>query len=627
MTALVSSGIGAPWGMTVDSTGNVYFIDQTNKLVKKWTRATNAVTTLDFSASPFGAAGPSGIAVDGSGNVYVSDRANNVVKKWTAPSTVVTLDFTASPPLQPGQLALDSANNLYVADSGHNAVEKWTAPNVVATVDFSSSPNASVSGVAVDAGGDVYVSDQISGKVKERAIATGTVTTIVVIPQPGQLAVDGSGNVYVANPDANAITKWTAATQTAASLIASGLSGPLGVAVDADENVYVADSGNNRVLEKPRAFLDPTAKSETFAAGTDALPAVLPTDTNLLAPFAPTSDSLWLTVGTISSGVVNFNFALNASTSILNGHLTVLGVSIPVQQAADTPATIAINSGDNQSATVNTAFANPLQVIVKDAVNNPISGVTVIFAPPFSGPSCNLGVNVATTDSSGLAAAGPPFALTAAGTYHVTASAELSSAPFFTLTNLPGPATHLTVTPSTNSVTAGNSFSLTVTARDQYNNVATGYTGTAHFTSTDGGGSVVLPNSYTFVSGDNGVHTFTNGVTLVTAGSQSVTATDVGTSTITGNTGSIVVTPAAATHLAIGPQPSATATAGVAFATQPVVQLEDQFGNLIATDSTHTVTASRGSHGTASLQGSNLTVTLTPARPPSAACSTTKRRP
>src|SRR5207248_560575 len=52
------------------------------------------------------------------------------------------------------------------------------------------------------------------------------------------------------------------------------------------------------------------------------------------------------------------------------------------------------------------------------------------------------------------------------------------------------------------------------------------------------------------------------------------------------------------------------ATAGVAFSTQPVVKEEDVFGNVITSDSTHTVTAARGNHGTASLQGSPLTVTL-----------------
>ena len=54
----------------------------------------------------------------------------------------------------------------------------------------------------------------------------------------------------------------------------------------------------------------------------------------------------------------------------------------------------------------------------------------------------------------------------------------------------------------------------------------------------------------------------------------------------------------------------ATAIAGVTFTTQPVVEEEDAYGNLITGDKTHTVTAVRGSIGTAALQGGNLTITL-----------------
>ena len=62
----------------------------------------------------------------------------------------------------------------------------------------------------------------------------------------------------------------------------------------------------------------------------------------------------------------------------------------------------------------------------------------------------------------------------------------------------------------------------------------------------------------------------------------------------------------------VGRDPAAlsTATAGQALRTQPVVEEEDQYGNVITGDSTNTVTAARGSLGTSSLQGSNLTVTL-----------------
>src|SRR5262249_18138591 len=107
-------------------------------------------------------------------------------------------------------------------------------------------------------------------------------------------------------------------------------------------------------------------------------------------------------------------------------------------------------------------------------------------------------------------------------------------------------ATHYSVNASVSSVTAGNAFNVTGTDLDAYGNTDTGYTGTVHFTSSDN--QAILPSSYSFVGGDSGVHTFTNGVTLKTAGSQTITGTDTVTSSITGATSSITVNHASSTH-------------------------------------------------------------------------------
>ncbi len=82
-----------------------------------------------------------------------------------------------------------------------------------------------------------------------------------------------------------------------------------------------------------------------------------------------------------------------------------------------------------------------------------------------------------------------------------------------------GPATSLQVTGFPSPITAGTAGTSTVTAKDANGNTAIGYTGTVHFTSSDGAAS--LPANYTFVSGDNGARTFTNGATLNTGGTQS----------------------------------------------------------------------------------------------------------
>src|SRR5207302_304547 len=110
--------------------------------------------------------------------------------------------------------------------------------------------------------------------------------------------------------------------------------------------------------------------------------------------------------------------------------------------------------------------------------------------------------------------------------------------------------------PST--TTAGVAGSFTVTAKDPYSNIVTGYTGTIHFTSSDI--QAILPANYTFTSGDAGHHNFS--ATLKTAGSQSLTATDTVTNTITGAQTGIIVNAAAASTLVVSGFPSSI-TAGV----------------------------------------------------------------
>ena len=142
------------------------------------------------------------------------------------------------------------------------------------------------------------------------------------------------------------------------------------------------------------------------------------------------------------------------------------------------------------------------------------------------------------------------------------------------ITVSPGAATHFTVTTPANA-TAGTAFNFTVTALDAFNNTATSYTGTVHFTSSDplatsGAG---LPANYTFVAGDNGVHIFS--ATLKTAGSKTITATDTGTPSITGTSNSVQVAPGLITHFLVTAPASASANTAFNF----TVTAQDLFNN------------------------------------------------
>ncbi len=192
-----------------------------------------------------------------------------------------------------------------------------------------------IPGVAVDGAGNVYFADGGNNAVKEWMAASNTVTTLVSsgLYQTLGVAVDGSGNVYVADTFNNAIKEWVAASNTVTTLVSSGLYMPYGVAVDGSGNVYIADFGNKAIKELPRAFVDPTAKTEPASGGSDTLPAVLPATANLTGPFAPVSDSPWLTITGVTNGVVSFAFTANNFLS-RTAHIIVLNQSITVTQLA-----------------------------------------------------------------------------------------------------------------------------------------------------------------------------------------------------------------------------------------------------------------------------------------------------
>jgi hypothetical protein len=123
-------------------------------------------------------------------------------------------------------------------------------------------------------------------------------------------------------------------------------------------------------------------------------------------------------------------------------------------------------------------------------------------------------------------------------------------------------------------------FQLSVTARDKFGNIATGYRGTIHF--TGGGAGATFPPDYTFTASDNGFHTFT--VTIAATGSQTITASDTvtvtppnsPTFTLTGATSIYVIPQPASTLVVTTP---ASVAAGTSFSFTVTVQ--DTSGNTV----------------------------------------------
>jgi hypothetical protein len=122
--------------------------------------------------------------------------------------------------------------------------------------------------------------------------------------------------------------------------------------------------------------------------------------------------------------------------------------------------------------------------------------------------------------------------------------------------------------------TAGSAGSFTVTLKDSYGNIASGYTGTVHFSSSDK--QAVLPANHTFTAGDAGDYTFS--VTFKTAGTQSITVTDTATASITGTDAGITVVGSAVAKKFVLTAP-ANFQAGASFSL--TLTVEDAYGNVI----------------------------------------------
>jgi hypothetical protein len=146
----------------------------------------------------------------------------------------------------------------------------------------------------------------------------------------------------------------------------------------------------------------------------------------------------------------------------------------------------------------------------------------------------------------------------------------------------PAAAVKLQVADFPSPVVAGTDGAVTVTALDPYNNVATGYAGTVHLSSSDP--KADLNPDYTFTAADGGVASL--GAVLYTAGTQSITVTDLADGSVTGSQSGIVVNPAALSALLVAgfPSPITVGTPGPF-----TVTAQDVYGNTV-TDYTGTVT-------------------------------------
>jgi hypothetical protein len=285
---------------------------------------------------------------------------------------------------------------------------------------------------------------------------------------------------------------------------------------------------------------------------------------------------------------VGFGYTLLASADGLSS-----ATSAPFNVTAGPAAKVGFLVGPSDTV-AGAAFVPPIQVAIQDALGNTVPNATGTVAVSIeTNPAggvlagrlteiANAGVATFSTLSIDRAGAGYVLRASSGGL------APGLSAPF---TILPGALAKLELSGVPSPVTAGTPCAVTVKAQDALGNTIPSYAGTVAFTSSDA--QAGLPEPYAFLEADQGVHTFSPGVTLRTAGHQTVAVSDLGQPGITGQA-AVAVAAAPASRVRFLTPPGDT-VAGMAFSPTVRVAVQDPFGNLI-TGSNARIRLRLGSH-------------------------------
>jgi sugar lactone lactonase YvrE len=333
-----AAAIGFSTRVKIDVRQNLYIADRANLRIRMVDRITNTITTAAGSAGdgiPATATVlllPRGIARDSAGNVFVADQGNHRIRKIDAATKLISTiagtgsggfsgdggPATAARIFSPFGLAIDASGNLYFCDDDNYRIRRIDAGSgIITTVagnglnDFSGDGGPATlaalgetSGVAVDASGNLYIADPF-GRVRRVDATTHIITTVAgggsgplgdggpataaSLLFPEGVAIDGAGNLYIADSGHDRIRRVDRTTGIITT-VAEGLSDPVGIAFDSANNLYIADSRNNRIRR-----VDALTQIITRIAGTgvdgfsgDGGP---PTAATLSNPFGLTVDA------------------------------------------------------------------------------------------------------------------------------------------------------------------------------------------------------------------------------------------------------------------------------------------------------------------------------------------------
>jgi uncharacterized protein (TIGR03437 family) len=476
--AATHAQLNSPSAVALDSSGNLYIADAGNAVIRMITPDGTISTVAGFAclqgqttpcgqgyAGDGGAAtaaqinNPLGVAVDGSGNLYISDTGNNVIRKVSGGN--ISTFRTTLPLSHPAEIVVDGYGNLFIADTSNNRIVE-VSPSGAATVvagsgmfgysgDNGPATQAQLAfptGVAVDGAGNIYIADKTNCVI--RKVTNGIITTIA-----GDGSIGYSGEGVAVNVELNF---------------------PSGVAVDGLGNVYVADTGNNRVrlLQPPApaistggvvnaaSFAAPLSPGELASifgsyfgvsvAGASSLPL-----TTMLGGVSVTVGGRPAPLFYVSPGQINFQVPWETAAGSTNVAVSLNGATSNMASVSVAAASPGLFTSGGNAVVQNSDYT------VNQASNPAAPGSAIICYLTGSGP-----VNQAPADG----AASPSSPLVKA-TSTVTATIGTQSAQVLFAGLAPGFVGVFQVNVTVPSGLAAGTYPLTIAVGGQSSNSAT----------------------------------------------------------------------------------------------------------------------------------------------------------
>ena len=360
-----SAGMG-PIGVAVDAAGNIFIADTDNDRVRKVNTAgiitafagsgNNGFAGDNGPATSARLAAPVGLAVDTSGNVFIADYDNYRIRKVGTNGVITTIAGNGSyeyggdggpatsAGIGPTGIAVDATGNLFIADFDHERIRKVTSGGSISTLagtgtrGFSGDGGPGTAaelrdpfGVAVDVAGNVFIADASNHRVR-KVNAAGTISTVA-----------GNGNAIRPGDDPS-----YGFSGDGGPAISALLSGPAGVALDPAGNLFIADSGNNRIRKvTPAGVITTVAGIENYGFSGDGGPA---TAAALMFPVAVAVDATGnLFIGDLGNQRVRKVSSSGVITTVAgNGSPDYSGDGGPATSAGIRgPAALAVDSAGN----------------------------------------------------------------------------------------------------------------------------------------------------------------------------------------------------------------------------------------------------------------------------------------